>query len=96
MAEQENQVQEDRAKKVCANCGKPTKRIKYYYRNGKFFCGKNCFKLFDKKQNAEKQKRIEEEAKKREEEEKKKPQETPPAQEAQTETKAAPEEKAKE
>lgn len=91
MADQDKQVnKEGHAKKVCVNCSKPAKRIKYYYRNGKFFCGKSCFKLYDKKQKEEKRKIEEEEAKKREEEAKK-AQEAPPAP---TETPAAPEEKA--
>ena len=91
MADQENQVKEGHAKKVCVNCSKPTKRIKYYYRNGKFFCGKSCFKLYDKKQKEEKRKIEEEAAKKREEEAKKDSQEAPPAQ---ANPQAAPEEKA--
>jgi len=27
----------------CAGCGKPMKKIKRYYRNGKFYCTKKCF-----------------------------------------------------
>lgn len=91
MAEQEKQVKEGHAKKVCVNCSKPAKRIKYYYRNGKFFCGKNCFKLYDKKQKEEKLKIEAEEAKKRQEEAEKKSKE---AAQPQPETPAAPEEKA--
>jgi endogenous inhibitor of DNA gyrase (YacG/DUF329 family) len=28
----------------CASCGKPVKKIKRYYRDGKFYCNKRCFK----------------------------------------------------
>ncbi len=30
--------------KNCASCGKPMKKAKRYYRNGKYYCNKNCFK----------------------------------------------------
>jgi formylmethanofuran dehydrogenase subunit E len=30
--------------KNCASCNKPMKRSKRYYRNGKYYCNKNCFK----------------------------------------------------
>ena len=30
--------------KNCVGCGKPMKRAKRYYRNGKYYCNKNCFK----------------------------------------------------
>jgi recombinational DNA repair protein (RecF pathway) len=73
MAEQQKQAQEEKgSKKNCANCNKPVKRIAFYYRNGNFFCGKNCFKLYDKKMKEEKLKKLEEEKKKQEEEAKKK------------------------
>lgn len=42
----------------CLGCGKPIKKIKKYYRNGKFYCTKKCW------QNAkEKAKKSEEPAK---------------------------------
>lgn len=28
----------------CLACGKPIKKIKRYYRNGKFYCSKKCWK----------------------------------------------------
>ncbi|MCX5713599.1 MAG: hypothetical protein NT033_02070 [Candidatus Omnitrophica bacterium] len=28
----------------CASCSKPIKRLKRYYRNGKFYCTKKCWK----------------------------------------------------
>lgn len=31
-------------KKNCAGCGKPMKKAKRYYRNGQYYCNKNCFK----------------------------------------------------
>ncbi len=30
--------------KSCAGCGKPIKRARRYYRNGKYYCNNNCFK----------------------------------------------------
>ncbi len=30
--------------KTCAGCKKPMKRIVKYYRNGKYYCNKNCWK----------------------------------------------------
>ena len=31
-------------KKNCAGCSKPMKKAKRYYRNGEYYCNKNCFK----------------------------------------------------
>jgi hypothetical protein len=28
----------------CLGCGKPIKKLKRYYRNGKFYCSKKCWK----------------------------------------------------
>ena len=28
----------------CPACGKPIKKIKRYYRNGKYYCNKKCWK----------------------------------------------------
>ncbi|MBN1913491.1 MAG: hypothetical protein JW788_03730 [Candidatus Omnitrophica bacterium] len=28
----------------CLGCGKPIKKLKRYYRNGKYFCNKRCWK----------------------------------------------------
>jgi recombinational DNA repair protein (RecF pathway) len=30
----------------CAGCGKPIKKVKRYYRDGKFYCNKKCWKKF--------------------------------------------------
>ena len=35
--------------KNCSRCNKPIKRKTWYYRNGKYFCGKGCWKLSQKK-----------------------------------------------
>ena len=35
--------------KNCSQCNKPIKRKTWYYRNGKYFCGKGCWKLSQKK-----------------------------------------------
>jgi len=34
----------------CAKCNKPLKKAKKYYRNGKYYCGKRCFKESLKKE----------------------------------------------
>jgi len=38
----------------CPACNKPIKKLKRYYRNGKFYCSKVCWRNFIKsnKQNA--------------------------------------------
>ena len=33
----------------CLSCNKPLKRIKRYYRNGKFYCTKKCWLKFTRK-----------------------------------------------
>ena len=41
-------------KKVnCTSCNKQLKIVKRYYRNGKYFCNKNCYKTFKNKQAQE-------------------------------------------
>lgn len=30
--------------KNCFSCKKPMKRVKRYYRNGQYYCNKNCWK----------------------------------------------------
>jgi len=34
----------------CITCNKPIKKLKRYYRDGKFYCAKKCYKDFLKKQ----------------------------------------------
>lgn len=38
----------------CLGCNKPLKKIKIYYRNGKFFCTKKCWRLMLDKAKEEK------------------------------------------
>jgi len=38
----------------CLSCNKQIKKIKKYYRNGKFYCSKKCWKAFITKQKEEK------------------------------------------
>ncbi len=40
--------------KNCTKCNKALKRISWYYRNGKYFCNKECFKSFQKEKQEEK------------------------------------------
>jgi formylmethanofuran dehydrogenase subunit E len=42
--------------KNCAGCSKPLKKKKKYYRNGKYYCNKNCFKNQGKPKAEEKKK----------------------------------------
>ena len=42
MPEEQQQAQETTLN--CAGCGKQITGIKRYYRNGKYFCNKKCFK----------------------------------------------------
>ena len=35
--------------KNCSRCNKPIKRKTWYYRNGKYFCGKGCWKFSQQK-----------------------------------------------
>jgi hypothetical protein len=37
----------------CLGCGKPLKKLKRYYRNGKFYCSKKCWYSFFKKPKEE-------------------------------------------
>lgn len=39
--------------KNCAGCNKPLKKKKRYYRNGKYYCNKNCFKTGGKSAEAQ-------------------------------------------
>jgi hypothetical protein len=39
--------------KNCGSCGKPVKRLKRFYRNGKFYCNKVCFKKWKLKAKTE-------------------------------------------
>lgn len=38
----------------CLSCNKPLKKIKRYYRNGKFYCTKKCWRTYLKKVKEEK------------------------------------------
>jgi len=38
----------------CLACNKPIKKIRRYYRNGKFYCTKKCWKNYIEKAKAEK------------------------------------------
>lgn len=40
----------------CLACNKPIKKLKRYYRDGKFYCSKKCRSNFLAKQKEEKQK----------------------------------------
>jgi hypothetical protein len=36
----------------CLSCGKPIKKLKRYYRNGKFYCNKKCWRKVAKPKEA--------------------------------------------
>jgi hypothetical protein len=38
----------------CLSCNKPLKKVRCYYRNGKFFCTKKCWKTMLAKAKEEK------------------------------------------
>jgi len=38
----------------CLSCNKPIRKLKRYYRDGKFYCSKNCWITFKAKQKEEK------------------------------------------
>lgn len=38
----------------CLACGKPIIKLKRYYRNGKFYCNKKCWRKFIDKSKEEK------------------------------------------
>ncbi|MCX6340670.1 MAG: hypothetical protein NTX71_12250 [Candidatus Aureabacteria bacterium] len=40
----------------CEQCGKALSRVKWYYRNGGYYCTKRCWKEFGIKQEGEKKK----------------------------------------
>jgi len=37
----------------CLGCGKPIKKLKRYYRNGKFYCSKKCWRKSAKEKSKE-------------------------------------------
>ncbi len=51
MAQEELKVEKSNN---CAGCNKPLKKIKRYYRNGKYYCGKKCWKKISSKPKEEK------------------------------------------
>lgn len=40
----------------CLACNKPIKKLKHYYRDGKFYCSKKCWKQFTKSKGKEPEK----------------------------------------
>ncbi len=40
----------------CLSCNKVVKKLKRYYRNGKYYCSKKCWREFIKKSKAEEKK----------------------------------------
>jgi len=45
MAEEKPKVDKKEKLGNCGGCNKPVKKIRRYYRNGKYFCSKKCFKV---------------------------------------------------
>lgn len=48
-------VQEEEKQTNCLGCNKPIKKIKRYYRDGKFYCDKKCWRKFIKEQQENKE-----------------------------------------
>lgn len=44
MAAEEKQTEVQEKQTNCLGCGKPLRKIKTYYRDGKFYCDKKCWK----------------------------------------------------
>lgn len=44
MAEQTQTVEVTEAVRNCAECKKPIKRARRYYREGAYYCNKNCYR----------------------------------------------------
>ena len=46
MAEEQAKKKRTKKPKVinCIGCNRPTKRLRRYYRNGKYFCSKRCWR----------------------------------------------------
>jgi len=56
-ATQEKQANETSQRPTnCASCNKQFKRKLWYYKNGKFFCTKQCWKNFELKNKKTKEK----------------------------------------
>ena len=57
MAQEQAPVKEEAAKEEkqtnCLDCNKPIKKIRRYYRDGKFYCTKRCWDNFKKKSKTE-------------------------------------------
>ncbi len=56
MAQEQAPVKEEAPKQEkqtnCIACNKPIKRLRRYYRDGKFYCSKTCFKKMKEKAKA--------------------------------------------
>ncbi|MFA5060471.1 MAG: hypothetical protein WC676_07590 [Candidatus Omnitrophota bacterium] len=56
MAEEKKEAKQEvkvvEAVKNCTGCNKPMKKVKRYYRNGKYYCNKRCFKNANTKDSA--------------------------------------------
>jgi hypothetical protein len=58
MAEETKQAAEAKQEEKqtnCLSCNKPIKKIRRYYRNGKYYCTKKCWLDYLKKAKEEKQ-----------------------------------------
>lgn len=44
MAEQTQTAEVTEAVRNCAECKKPIKRARWYYRDGAYYCNKNCYR----------------------------------------------------
>jgi len=51
---EEQAVASESTTQNCAGCGKQVAKIKRYYRNGKYYCSKRCYKDKLKKASQEK------------------------------------------
>ncbi len=51
---QQSPAAETEKQSNCLGCGKPIKKLKRYYRDGKFYCSKKCWRKSIKEKEAKK------------------------------------------
>lgn len=47
-------AEEEKTQTNCLGCNKPIKKLKHYYRNGKYYCGKKCWRKAIKSKSEQK------------------------------------------
>jgi len=47
-------AEEEKTQTNCLGCNKPIKKLKHYYRNGKYYCSKKCWRKAIKSKSEQK------------------------------------------